>query len=101
MAYDMNGDAYDPKQKPLGVLLAVFIALAIALVVFVMTTSGKPQRAEFRHDSLEATLTNDGSFIRWYVFIDPDTGAEYLVNDRGGCTPRLDKDGSYILVSGS
>ena len=41
-----------------------------------------------RHDSLDVTRTYDGGMIRWYVFVDPDTQIEYLVNDRGGCCRR-------------
>lgn len=40
------------------------------------------------HDSLGVTWTHDGEAIRWYVFEDPDTGTQYLVNDRGGCVER-------------
>ena len=46
------------------------------------------------HDSLGPTYLYDGKdVIRWYVFTDPDSGIQYLVNDRGGCTPRLDSTG--------
>lgn len=51
------------------------------------------------HDSLTATATYDGQLIRWYVLIDPDTGMQYLVNDRGGCCPRLDADGEQMGVT--
>ena len=46
-----------------------------------------------KHDSLAPTYTHDGEIIRWYVFIDPDSSMQYLVNDRGGCCPRIGKDG--------
>ena len=51
------------------------------------------------HDSLAPTYTYDGEIIRWYVLQDPDYGIEYLVNDRGGCYPRLDPHGNVIGVS--
>ena len=41
----------------------------------------------------------DGKVIRWYVLQDPDYGIECLVNDRGGCCPRLDPYGSAIGMS--
>ena len=37
---------------------------------------------------------------RWYVLVDPDTDVEYLVNDRGGCCPRLSPNGTVIGVTG-
>ena len=51
------------------------------------------------HDSLAPTYTYDGEVIRWYVLVDPDTDVEYLVNDRGGCCPRLDHNGNVMGVS--
>lgn len=52
------------------------------------------------HDSLAPTYTYDGEIIRWYVLVDPDYGIEYLVNDRGGCCPRLGADGSIVGLWG-
>ena len=52
------------------------------------------------HDSMTVTYTYDGEMIRWYVMIDPDSGVQYLVNDRGGCCPRLGYDGSIMGVWG-
>lgn len=49
------------------------------------------------HDSLGAVYTNAGEPIHVYVFIDPDTGAEYLVTEDGGITPRMDEDGQLYL----
>ena len=51
------------------------------------------------HDSMCVTYTYDGEMIRWYVMIDPDTGVQYLVNDRGGCCVRLDPYRSPVGVS--
>lgn len=51
------------------------------------------------HDSLAATHTHDGEVIRWYVLVDPDTKVEYLVNDRGGCCPRMDRYGKVMGAS--
>ena len=50
------------------------------------------------HDSLAPTYTHDGEVIRWYVLVDPDTDVQYLVNDRGGCCPRLDSYGQVMGV---
>ena len=36
------------------------------------------------HDSMTAVHTYDGETIRFYVMTDPDTGVQYIVNDRGG-----------------
>lgn len=44
------------------------------------------------HDSLTVNWTHDGEAIRWYVMTDPDTGVQYLVNDRGGCCRREDRE---------
>lgn len=41
------------------------------------------------HDSMAITYTYDGESIRYYVMTDPDTGAQYIVTDHGGITPRL------------
>lgn len=51
------------------------------------------------HDSLTVSYTYNGEAIRWYVMVDPDTGIQYVVNDRGGCCPRLDRDGEVMGVA--
>lgn len=99
MPYDLNGQGVDRNDRP--PFLVFVVAFALALVIFfialALTPEARPSQ-KLRHDSLSATLTNDGTYIRWYVFVDPDSGVEYLVNDRGGATPRLDKDGELIVV---
>lgn len=52
------------------------------------------------HDSMAMTYTYDGEMIRWYVMIDPDSGVRYIVNDRGGCYPRISYDGSIMGLWG-
>lgn len=52
------------------------------------------------HDSMAVTYTYNGEMIRWYVLIDPDNGVQYLVNDRGGCCPRVSYDGTIMGVWG-
>ena len=44
------------------------------------------------HDSLTAVHTYDGETIRFYVMTDPDTGKQYLVDDRGGMCLREEQD---------
>ena len=62
------------------------------------TDEQKPVR-KITHDSLAPTYTYNGELtIRWYVFTDPDTNVQYLVNDLGGCTPRLDEYGNVMGV---
>lgn len=40
------------------------------------------------HDSMTAVHTYNGETIRFYVMVDPDTGVQYVVNDRGGMCVR-------------
>jgi len=40
------------------------------------------------HDSMTAVHTYNGETIRFYVMTDPDTGVQYIVNDRGGMCVR-------------
>lgn len=97
MPYDWTGEAYQQDDDPRwGWIAALLIALAIFLSLLGACTA--TTRSE-THDSLDATLTADGSYIYWYVMVDPDTGIEYLVNDRGGSTPRLDSAGRPIRLS--
>ena len=86
-------------------LLGVILVLAaLALCLMIGQKLGPRSEAEQRpvatitHDSLAPTYTYDGEVIRWYVLIDPDTSVQYLVNDRGGCCPRLDQYGNVIGV---
>ena len=99
----------DGKQRnvPSSATKIVFRLFMLALLSFSVwwgLTHVLPTEAERRpekvimHDSLAPTYTYDGEIIRWYVFVDPDTSVQYLVNDRGGCTPRLDQFGNVIGV---
>lgn len=47
------------------------------------------------HDSMTAVHTYNGEAIRFYVMTDPDTGVEYIVNDRGGMCLRESSDALY------
>lgn len=95
------------REVPSNAATIAFCLLMIALIAFAATwgmTHTLPTEAEQRpvrkitHDSLAPTYTYDGEIIRWYVLTDPDTSVQYLVNDRGGCTPRLDQYGNIIGV---
>lgn len=49
--------------------------------------------------SFKRFVEQNSTVIHRYVLQDPDYGIEYLVNDRGGCYPRLDPYGNVIGVS--
>lgn len=105
------------RRRPDDLTIVVVCLLLIALVGFVswvcyaiiydkepqtqtaMPVADATQTNFQRHDSLAPTYTYDGEIIRWYVLKDPDYGIEYLVNDRGGCYPRLDTYGNVTGVS--
>lgn len=94
--YDLNGDPVEKVDRLPFFGLVVSLLVLVGLAAVILTSNDPP---EIRHDSLDATLTQDGTHVSWYVFIDPDTGVEYLVNDRGGCTQRLDKNGEQMVIS--
>ena len=74
-------------------VLVMFIA-AIATVVHLMRTDAPTETDRLdMHDSMTVTRTYNGEKIRWYVMVDPDTQVQYVVNDLGGCCPRLDAFG--------
>ena len=79
-------------------IIVMVTSLIVAAWWFTKKVEGVRRTAPYpSHDSLGPTYLYDGkSVIRWYVFIDPDTGMQYLVNDRGGCTPRLDSSGHQM-----
>jgi len=91
----------EPKDLPpfsIVLLFVIVISVALGTTVHAVRTS-RAQADEsptITHDSLAPTYTYDGEVIRWYVFVDPDTNVEYLVNDRGGCCPRLDAHGDVM-----
>lgn len=98
----------DSKPRPSTasvVLLTLLLGTMLSVAAWWGITHKLPTEAEQRpvrkitHDSLAPTYTYDGELtIRWYVFTDPDTSVQYLVNDLGGCTPRLDQYGHVIGV---
>lgn len=74
-------------------IIVVFTLVILAAWWFTKKVEGAKRTSPYpSHDSLGPTYLYDGQdVIRWYVFTDPDSGVQYLVNDRGGCTPRLEK----------
>lgn len=97
----------EPEPRPGGLAVALVTLLLFAILGGSLwwglahelpTEAERRPTATIRHDSLAPTYTYDGEVIRWYVLVDPDTSVQYLVNDRGGTCPRLDKYGNVIGV---
>lgn len=93
---------YDSEPSGCGValvcLLVIGILVVIALVMAKQVNDAAVAKPKQRHDSMTVNYTYDGETIRWYVMTDPDTGVQYVVNDRGGCSVRVRKDGSPMYV---
>lgn len=95
-----------PSRLAVGLVCMVFIGLlgwwAWCAYAGTVAEETEPELPAHRvtHDSMTVTYTYDGEMIRWYVMVDPDSGVQYLVNDRGGCCPRLSYDGSIMGVWG-
>lgn len=84
--------------------------IVVAIVVYVLTlcvsigrlcsngptTSQESQSTSKRHDAMTCTYDNKGNRTNYYVMVDPDTGIQYVVNDKGGMCPRLRKDGTVF-----
>lgn len=90
-------------------ILVIAITIAFAVTVFGAIEDQERQselpmeapapKKDPTHDSLGPVYTYDGEgTMRVYVFTDPDSGVQYLVNDKGGITPRLGKNGHIIGV---
>ena len=92
-----RSDGASAYRAVLGIVI-LFLLVIVVMWWFAKKVEGVRRTAPYpSHDSLAPTYLYDGqSVIRWYVFIDPDTGIQYLVNDRGGCTPRLDASGKQM-----
>lgn len=95
-----------PRKRPGDLATALFCLLMVGLLGFSVWlglrdagTAEKTVARKVTHDSLAPTYTYDGEVIRWYVLVDPDTSVQYLVNDRGGCCPRLDSTGGIMGVT--
>ena len=85
-------DGVSAWRAVLGIIVLTMSAIGLALWMSHKVESRRRATPYPSHDSLGPTYLYDGqSVIRWYVFTDPDSGVQYLVNDRGGCTPRLER----------
>lgn len=78
-----------------GLLVGSLVAGAHGYIPDVTEAEMRPAR-KITHDSLGPVYTYDGEIIRPYVFVDPDTGLQYLVSDRGGITERWGADGKQM-----
>ena len=102
--YDIRRGTKRRETDYSGCMVVVVVLLMLSMLgvffgVLAKQTNDAATKSRQKHDSLTATTTYDGQLIRWYVLIDPDTGMQYLVNDRGGCCPRLDADGEQMEVT--
>lgn len=85
-------------------VIAIIVALAVtAFGVFEdkeeLPYEAPAPKTDPTHDSLGPVYTYNGKgTMRVYVFTDPDSGVQYLVNDKGGITPRLGQNGHIIGV---
>lgn len=92
MSYKSPKPRYDTEPYNLWWMWAFAIVIAAAMIGSFVIAYPWPEEGDEgytpTHDSLAPTYTYDGECIRWYVFTDPDTSIQYLVNDRGGCCVR-------------
>lgn len=108
--YDRNGrrvpaPRHDvvPSNGSTAALVVVAIILIIGAGVWAwlsqreMIEASKATETEHlvTHDSMTAIHTYNGETIRFYVMTDPDTGVQYIVNDRGGMCLRENPDALY------
>lgn len=97
----------DRREIPSAATTLVFCLFMVALLIvsawwglshLLPTEADRRPERIVTHETLAPTYTYNGEVIRWYVLVDPDTSVQYLVNDRGGCCPRLDQYGNVIGV---
>ena len=89
-----------PSNRATVALVIVAIVLIIGIGVFALmgqhelVNASKSTKADVlvTHDSMTAVHTYNGETIRFYVMTDPDTGVQYIVNDRGGMCLRENPD---------
>lgn len=107
--YDMPTPR-EPKKRPSGCAVALVSIMLVAILAMLVWLGSEfadlPTEAEQRpehvitHDSMCATYTYDGEVVRWYVMVDPDTGAQYVYNDHSWVqTPRIDRNGDVMGVA--
>lgn len=84
-----------PSNASAVVVALIAIALMMGFAAWAYTSNletakdaGVRAERPITHDSMSIVHTYDGEEIRFYVMTDPDTGVQYIVNDRGGMCPR-------------
>ena len=98
-----------PREKrrlPSDRATIAFLLIVIAVLSFLIARglaqgqTGKMQAGQehkITHDSLCATYTYDGEVVRWYVFVDPEYGTQWVYNDHDWrAFPRIDANGTQI-----
>lgn len=102
----------EPVRRPSNLAVALVSIILVGLLgLWAWSETAHARQAEAEaeselpvhkvtHDSLAPTYTYDGGIVRWYVLVDPDYGIEYLINDRGGCCPKLGADGNVYRPVG-
>ena len=93
-----------PSDFAVWSLIVILCALILGSLVWGLThelpteSERRPQNL-IKHDSLCATYTYDGEVVRWYVFVDPDYGTQWVYNDHDWrAFPRIGADGTQIGV---
>ena len=104
-----------PRKRPSAAVVVLTIcliglALSVALLFWIYATSGAdlPDEApapedmrEVEDTSIGSIVMRDGTVMHLYVFPDPETGVEWLVNDRGGMEARVDTMGRVMVDAGA
>lgn len=104
-----RGTPREPVYRPsvAAVTLTVLLigSMLSTILYFALFAEGrdgykKSNQVGRTHDSMCATYTYDGDLVRWYVMVDPDSGAQYVYNDHSWYpVPRIDRDGSVMGTS--
>lgn len=96
-----------PSDRSTAMLALLLVLVMVAFAAQIWWAVVRPKMLDdhadvgiITHDSLCVTYTYNGEIIRWYVMTDPDTGRQYLVNDLGGTTPRLDSSDEQMRTNG-
>ena len=113
----MSRLTYDPmpRKRPSASVVVLMIclvglALSVALLFWIHATEGAdlPDEApapevmrEVEDTSIGSIVLRDGTVMHLYPFTDPETGVEWLLNDRGGMAPRVDTMGRVMVDDGA
>lgn len=80
-------------DKGLGIFLILIMLLTLCGVAYtILGTTVNAFAVVPRMEPLTATFTSEGDSIKAYILVDPDTQQQYIVTDKGGITPRLEKE---------